>query len=189
MFRQLGAKKMAILISAGFLLVVLAFAIYYIYQKDHNSTNQGSASDGNIGIDYSPPSEEEKKKVDEAKTSSPDPKTNQSDTSPAAGDGQQPAQVVSIISAKQDEQTGDVTVKTRLSGSGWVKCELALIHGSLSVARTSEALYQPSFSTCMGFTFKNTDFPAAGEWTVNLTAYNNDTTKASAKTITINIRK
>jgi hypothetical protein len=175
--RALSRRTLVILAIVLLLLIGAGFAFLHNRHKSVASTNTSATKEV---INYSPPTDAEKQEADAQKVKEQNPQPNPTPV-PAAS-------TVVISSAKQDGTSKDVVVQTQLYGTGWRQCHLTLTHpGSAAVTKDSDVIYQQSFSICMGFSIKSTDFPAAGTWTATLTADNSDGSSQKSSTVNVDI--
>ena len=160
--------------TIAIMLFVLAFAIavalFFMLRKPADPIKNG--------INYGSPSAAEKKDAESQKLAQNEPKPDQ-----------QPAVKTTEITNVYQDQNGAVVVQTKLQGTGWQKCTITFSKQGLeSVVRTADVLYQPSFSTCAGFSIPQNDFAQKGDWTVTLTVINPNQTIDTSNTKTITIQ-
>ncbi|MCA9326607.1 hypothetical protein KC976_03330, partial [Candidatus Saccharibacteria bacterium] len=125
-----------------FLLMVIVATLLLRNNSDKSKPNSNGTSGPNLP--YLPPTEEEKKQVQDTKTATRAPDVS-TPTAPTSNVGD-----VTIISAEQNVNK-DLVVKTQLNGDQWASCTLSVQNGGKTITRDAKALYQPTFSTCMGF--------------------------------------
>ena len=70
------------------------------------------------------------------------------------------------LSARQ-ESDNSVTVLTKLSNVASGTCTLTITNGSADYTDTAQVIYQPSFSSCAGFTVERNGL-GPGEWSIKL---------------------
>lgn len=157
-------KKTPLLIITALILIAgVALAI--------NIMSRNNRIEQNDNTNYGPATEEQKRAAEEKKIS--DEVALQHDTPPIS-------EPVTIMSVEQDEQSR-LIVKTKLPGADWQSCELLLTKGERTITKNADALFQPSFSTCLGFTLESTELES-GTWDMQLTATKSDGTKETAIT-------
>lgn len=88
------------------------------------------------------------------------------------------------LSAKQ-ESNGTVTVFTKLYGYSTGICKLDVTNGTKSTSQTAEAMYQPEYATCAGFSVPISSL-GSGSWLIKLSVTNDGVTKD--KTITYEVK-
>lgn len=88
------------------------------------------------------------------------------------------------ISAKQ-ESNGTVTVFTKLYGYSTGTCKLDVTNGTKSTSQTAEAMYQPEYASCAGFTVPISSL-GNGNWSIKLNVTTGGITKD--KTITLEVK-
>lgn len=166
-----------------FLAVATIVAASYIGLRlySHRSNPQATGQQGGTGINYAPPTDQEKAEGEQTKLDN----TSRADQSPATN----PATSVTISSLTQDNVTKDIIVQTKLAGTTWKSCTLTLSQGDTNIVRASDTIFTPDFSTCKGFAIKNNDIPTPGTWFVALTATDTSGTKTSSAVLSINVVK
>ena len=162
--------KTVIIILILIMVFILGSILYA--KNDHKATTTpnkltGSSSGLNQKIDYAPATPQEVKAADDAKQNSSQKVTQ-------AAPSTKPTDSVTIISAAQDNQS-NVIVKTRLDGAGWKNCSLSLTSGSKTIVKSADAIFQPEFSSCAGFSIPTNEL-TAGQNTLLLSATKNDDT-------------
>jgi hypothetical protein len=88
------------------------------------------------------------------------------------------------LSASRDSD-GFVVVSTKLYGTSDGQCRLRISNNTKSTTRTAEVLYQPSFSTCAGFSLPMEEL-GSGVWDISLrvtTSRNQEITKTITKEV------
>jgi hypothetical protein len=86
------------------------------------------------------------------------------------------------LSAKQ-ESNGDVTVLTKLQNISSGSCTITVTNGTANYTDSADIIYQPSFSSCAGFSIEKKEL-GAGDWMITLSVNNNPTL---SKTITTEV--
>jgi hypothetical protein len=148
-------RRTLLIILASLLLVL---GTWYVYGRLISDSTVERQTDGNIN--YSPPTDEEKKKSEE----------NKLDQIENAPTGERINNEVYIENIFQDSESKQVIIQTKLLGLDWSNCEVKLTNGTITVSRTAKTLYQQDFSTCIGFAIDGTEFSPKGEWTAVLSA-------------------
>lgn len=161
-------KKPLLVAGVIVLLIGVMAALYFVIQKDPAPAN-GQKTERDM-IDYNPPTDEQKQAAETEKL-------NKNNT-PSNPQPNNTTPTIAITSAEQDADR-QLVVKTELAGSGWNKCTLMLKHNNQTITKEADVLYQPSFSTCMGFAVGASEL-ADGEWNLTLTASKTDGTTATA---------
>lgn len=88
------------------------------------------------------------------------------------------------LSAKQ-EANNTVTVFTKLYGYSDGTCTLTVTNGGKTTSQTAEAMYQPEYASCAGFSVP-IDTVGRGSWTIKLSVLSAE--KTSDKTITFEVK-
>lgn len=88
------------------------------------------------------------------------------------------------LSAKQ-ESNGTVTVFTKLYGYSTGTCKLDVTNGAKSTSQTAEAMYQPEYASCAGFSVPIPTL-GSGNWSIKLSITAAGTTKD--KTIRLEVQ-
>lgn len=168
------------ILVALIILLLLGGAVVFLFNRYQNSPADKTSVGGGNSINYGPATDQQKKEGAAIKE-----KALNNSTTP-----KEPLQgSIQIASAFQEKPGAPVVVQTKLQGSGWQQCELALSQNGTIITKTANVLFQPSFSTCEGFSIPASEFSSAGEWTIKLTVTNTDTTALTAATKTITIVK
>jgi hypothetical protein len=175
-------KKSSSLISQRNILILCGLAVavlagWYFWHKANPSkvTNMPSQ---NSYTNLSPATAADKSDAQAAKA-----KDSGSSSTPYSPDS------VIIAEAKQDSAGADVVVMTELHGIGWSKCTITLEQNNHKVTRQAGTIYQPEFSSCLGFAISSADFPAGGAWKVSLSASKTDGSIVAAAPVYLTIRK
>lgn len=88
------------------------------------------------------------------------------------------------ISAKQ-EGNGTVTVFTKLYGYSGGSCKVEISNGTKTTSQTAEAMYQPEYASCAGFSVPIEPL-GSGSWTIKLSVTSGGSTKD--KTIVFEVK-
>ena len=77
---------------------------------------------------------------------------------------------------KSIEKSGDnqIVIKTELYGNSWISCSLIATKDGNTIKKEAEVLYQPTYSSCMGFAISTNEFATSGNWKFTLTATKSD---------------
>lgn len=164
----------AVLLSAVLLLLVLEkTGVTNFYSKDEPAQDTGAQD----SIDYTPPTEEELQV-------SEDEKVKNIDNAPTT---EKAEEKVIIEEAYYDESAAELVVKTKLMGLNWSTCELIVSGPDQEITKTAKSIYQPEYSSCLGFGIDRSEFKKSGEWTILLRATTVDgaTSSSEAKKVTI----
>lgn len=183
--RQATNKKPLILVAVAILLLAGGLAFYL---KSQNGSANAPAIVNNPPeaekIDLSPPTEAEKQQVQENKIN------DDKERAAAPGTTTPPSDKSAKISqASYDSAGRRLVVQTQLFGTGWQQCTLEVTQGTRKVTKTADTLYQPNFSTCMGFSVDAAEFATGGEWNVLIKASNKDGKVYSSNQEKVNIIK
>lgn len=73
------------------------------------------------------------------------------------------------ISISAQQSGSDVTITTRLNGFADGNCTLFITNKDKTLTQSAKIIYQPSYSTCAGFSVPATQL-GAGTWSINLSA-------------------
>jgi hypothetical protein len=173
-------KKLIVLVCMAGLVLLLGAGI--IYQQRNNNQTGITANSGaeNIeGIDLDPPSEAEQQESENNKLE----KIENRPTATQDNDS------VVINSAYQDQSSKQVVIKTELYGQNWSSCEVTLTKGLSEVKKTADIIYQPTYSSCLGFAINANEFSDGGTWSVILKGIKSDGASLSSSTKEVNIVK
>lgn len=106
-------------------------------------------------------------------------------TKQAADEDSEPDNSSSGLEMSTVQSGSSVTVSTKISSMGDGVCSLSISNGSKSYTREVEVIYQPSYSTCAGFTVPISEL-GSGEWDISITATSLSGTKVnSSKTLEV----
>lgn len=178
---KISKKKLVLITSGALIAAIVGFGVYSQTKDKADGPQSEVSSQDEEAINFSPPSEEEKRAGEQNPTS----KTNPPDTSPTT----QSSGEVLISKLWQDSNNHEVIIQTKLLGSGWNKCYLTLSRNNSRISESAGVLYQEEFSTCMGFSLSASRFPSAGQWKVSLKATKNNGSSQTAETKVINVDK
>lgn len=164
--KRSSSRKMLVVaaVAAGVIIAGAAYA-YSAYGPtgSSKSTNKDASQEDTPAVETAPAnlSPEEASKKENLIN-----RTNDSGDKEAAAE--KPATVKISISLKQ-EQNDSVTVYTKIYGASDGECSLIAKNGSRSFQASAKIIYQPSYSTCAGFSIKKSEL-GAGTWEVSVSA-------------------
>lgn len=178
------SKRLLILIP----IVALAGAsLWYVFLRSDEASIKPpiTQTEDDSSINLKPATEDEIKEGEDRKLQQFNSTTPPVDSSPNQSDTISSS--VKISNLHQDSSTKDVVVQTELTGTGWEQCTLNATKASQTVTKTAKAIYQSSYSSCLGFAIQSEDFPSSGSWSFSLTALKTDggTLTSSIKTINV----
>lgn len=173
--------------------IIAAGSMLYVYAFNGNlfgwHKNNSSATVTSKGINYKPPTSDQKKTGDQIKQESLDAsngKTNtQSDTPPAPTPhtGSKSTVGVSITASNQNGNTYQIRSQIDTPTDAGT-CTLTLTKGSASVTKTAGVQALAKVSTCKGFDIP-TDELSPGVWQMTLHFENDTLTGSTSGTITV----
>ena len=172
-----------VLIILAVLLVVAGFAAWWFFMRQPAGSNDESKINS---IDYSPPTEEEKKDSAEAKQravgeSEQNPETPTMPTSDTL--------VVTINRASQVAAGQALNIRTQIDGASSGTCEVTLTKsGGATVRKTFDITRDATTITCNGDIAAD-EFTAAGEWQASIVAKSGGVVSATPATQTVTIQK
>lgn len=152
--------------------VLVAGALLYKNRPSNPKSTDGKADTPNLqadGINYAPATDQEKENVNNIKETLSDPSSNA------------PAPEGRVVISSISPSNGEMVVKTELYSGRWTQCKLVATQGASSITRVSDVIYQPDFSTCMGFSIAVSDFPSGGNWNFSLQTTRSDGTIITAE--------
>ena len=76
----------------------------------------------------------------------------------------------SVMSMNLSQENSEVIVSTKLPDFSEGTCDLAITNGSKTYSDSANILYQPSYSSCMGFNVPIAKLGGYGTWTISLEA-------------------
>ncbi len=151
--RKISTKVKVVAISVALVCVAGTGLVYSLTQNSDNKKEaQGSTTATTISGD----------------TTSGGNATKSQNQSSSGGSNPQDGVKLEIIDTHQQEN-GDLVIQTSISGTSTGTCKLVLSKGSSTVSKTASVLYQPSFSTCTGFTIPINELASGGAWKIVLT--------------------
>lgn len=173
-------KIIAVIVS---LLAIALISFVALYNTSIGSRDP-IASDYKEDINYEPTTPEESKAAESSKVE----RENINKPSSTVVNPDIDVNRIEFNSLEQDPLSKDLTVKTKLYGVGWQKCKLSFTKDGTTISYDADVLYQPEFSTCLGFSIEDNQFVSAGPWTVTLTATGTNQLSRIVST-TVEIRK
>lgn len=152
-------------------IAIIAAAIWWFFMRQPAGSNDESAINS---IDYSPPTEEEKQDSAEAKQKAAD-RSEQQTNPPATTNDMQ----ITISRVNQAENT--IELRSIVSGAtNGTTCTATFSKDGEKVIKTADIAFQGTLYAC-NIDVSVTDFSAAGEWDVSVTAAHNNTSSPAAK--------
>ncbi|HSW37363.1 MAG TPA: hypothetical protein VLG37_03290 [Candidatus Saccharimonadales bacterium] len=167
--RLLWALAAILALAAIVAVLELTDTTHWFHKSANSSTNQGASN----GVNYGPPTDEEKQAGNQ------NPAKGLDDSSPAPQPTTSNNDVV-ISRASQDGPGKPLVVQTKLYGSGWKSCKLTLSQGQQKIVKTVDVLYQPEFSTCLGYSIEASEFSSSGTWYLVLEVTKSDGSNSAA---------
>ncbi len=161
------------------IVLIIASAVYASRTGQRSPTTQSNSTIETVE-NYPGPTDAEQKEVEANKTKDGGPIPNPVPNTEPAGKS------VTLSRADYDQTVEKLIVQSQLYGTGWQECTLDAVSNEKKVTKKAEALYQPDFSTCLGFSIDRSEL-SSGEWIVTLSVTNSDgqTYKASSSTISV----
>jgi len=169
MYRKRSGKKL-LLALVGLLVVGCAVALALKPSSKPAATNQ-------------PPTVDQKAEAQQQEDNAKVNRIEHPQTNNTASD-----QVI-ISEVGQEDETQQVVVKTKLVGSGWSSCQVTFTKGSSAFSREAGVIFQPEYSSCLGFAVDASTFPSAGQWSVSLTAKKSDGSSQTSASRVITVTK
>lgn len=151
------------------IILIISALLYFFFIRNNNTPSNISGET----IRYDQPTQQE---IDEADSA----KIERLDTSATSDKTDTPEEVSSSIAMKSLEYNTDIyqlVIQTELKGAGWISCKVVLTDGKDTITKEVKAIYQSTFSSCLGFSIERSDFGTAGTWNVELTAQKSDGTR------------
>lgn len=172
--------------------IVIGCSVLYVYAFGGNllgwkatTTNTSTTK----GVDYNPPTSEQKKAGSQVKQESLDASngktTNQSDTPPAPTPhtGSKSTVGVSITASSQNGTTYQIRSQID-TPTDTGSCTLTLTKGSATVTKTADIQALAKVSTCKGFDIPTSEL-SPGTWQMTLHFANDTLTGSTSGTITV----
>ncbi len=143
-------KTILVSMLALLILITVAYAFFALNRSAQNNMN-------NNDIEPAPAvlSDEDAKSKEKFINEDSNPKPNQN--IPSSDN-----QISAIV------ENGELTVTSKLYSITDGECTLEVKNGTKEITRTAQVIYQPSYSTCAGFSIKTSEF-SMGSWDVTLT--------------------
>lgn len=174
-----GSRKKHLYIVGGVLAFLLfALVSYFVFQHFYRQSNPNSAQPDTATTD-SPATKQQNSSTKDDFINNV--KLPSQDTDAAE---QPPKDQSSSISIDLSQQDGDIVVSTKLPGFSDGSCKVTATNGAKSYSDSTDVLYQPSYSTCMGFNIPISQL-GAGTWTVSLQAKGSTATATKTSTIKV----
>lgn len=161
------------------LIVGLAGAFAWGYVSQQDSTNNDSDQETSI-VEPAPTQlsdEEAAAKQKFIEEQEKEPSKTDSDSLTSGNQTSTPAK----LELSASNNGGSVTVMSRLSGIGDGSCNLRATNGNQSYTEEADVIYQPTYSTCAGFSVPVSEL-GAGNWQITVQATSIDGVKAQATT-------
>ena len=89
------------------------------------------------------------------------------------------------ITISSTESGDNVIISIQLKNYSDGECNLLITNGSSNYSRSVPVIYQPSFSTCAGFSVAKSEL-GTGTWSISLSVVSNSQTNNSSSTIEVN---
>ena len=89
------------------------------------------------------------------------------------------------ITISSMESGDNVIISTQLKNYSDGQCNLLITNGASSYTRSVPVIYQPSFSTCAGFSVAKSEL-GLGTWSILLSVSSNNQTNENTSTIEVN---
>lgn len=177
--KELRSNRFFWPVMGTIIILAIASGLYALLGGQRNRATQSNLS-MESAENYPGPTEAEQKEVETSKTKDGGP------TSSPVPNPEPVSKSVVLSRAEYDQSVGKLVVQSQLHGTGWQECTLDAISNEKKITKTAEALYQPDFSTCLGFSIDRSEL-AAGDWNVTLSVTNSDGQiyKASSSTISV----
>lgn len=143
-------KRILASVLALLILATVAYAFFALSRSAQNSMN-------NNDIEPAPAvlSDEDAKNKEEFINEDSNPKPNQN--IPSSDN-----QISAIV------ENGELTVSSKLYSISDGECQLVVKNGTQEITRAAQVLYQPTYSTCAGFSIDKSEF-SNGTWDIILT--------------------
>lgn len=156
-------------------LVLAASAWWYFSKADEPSTTNTTGTSNSVEPAPSELSDENvSSKQDFVEQQQEQSDSNTDTSSPSTGTDS--SDKIDLVT----KQAGSsVTVITKISGIGDGSCRLAVTNGDKSFSQTAEVIYQPSYSTCAGFSIPVAEL-GKGTWSITVSVTSADGTKTAA---------
>lgn len=170
-------NKIPLLIGLGIVIFAIAGAGIWYFNRSKpptQATNQETRPEVNK-VDYSPA-----KTTDKVQDSAKD---DLAKPTPEGQDSQTPtSSPLSVTISNASQQDTTVVVRALINGTTSGTCTLtARLSGQTQLTRTAATNAQASYVICQGFNIPASDFPASGNWQIEVQIESNGN-KASAKT-------
>jgi len=180
-------KKLPLIIIAV-IVILLAGAGYFWFQRaaSNNSDKPGNQTNGQSprkvnDVDYSAPTDDDKKAQDQQKQ---DIINNATDNTPPSGNI-----TVSISRAGQASPGQALAIRTLISGTSSGTCEVTLSKdGQNSITKSFAIAADATYSTCPDAQIAASEFPATGTWKLQVVA-RSGSSKSQPATLNVTIDK
>lgn len=169
--KRLSRKKLVIL--AVLLLAVIAVSIFFLNKRNNSATDTGIDPPGTEKIDLSPPTEDDKKAVEDHKDALVK-QQEQARNAPTTGRSVS----VTIVDASQYNQ--EIEVRAFASGvyEDGATCTIKFTKGDQSLTKQVSAEKDSNYMRCTNLVVPRSELPSSGEWTV-IVSYNSSTATGS----------
>jgi len=170
-------KILPLVIITGILALAGLGYIWLRTTSSHNNANPTDTSSDTRkvnDVDYSPPTDEDKKQQDQQKEEIINQATNDNP-------GGNANLTVAISRASQADAGQPLIIRTIVGGTSSGTCEVTLTKSGQSPVTKSFAIAtEATYSTCANAQVAASDFPASGQWTLQVTAKSGSSTSPAA---------
>lgn len=169
---KISITKLVATVVVVSLLAIGGFALYhYIF----SSSNQPDT--GGVSVTPAPA----KLNNTDATTKQAYIESQQKQTNSTSSDKNLTANKPASIELTPTVSSTSVTLTTKIYSIGDGKCSLIAVNGARKYSAEAEIIYQPSYSTCAGFTVPISKL-GSGTWNISLTVTSLDGATASTST-------
>lgn len=167
-----------VLIGASALIVILSVAGYLIARGNNTEVPQSpTITTDTSGIDYGPPTEEEKAEAERHKEELA--RQMEQESQPTGSEKKQVTPVITNASQNGQEAMVSAYIQGIFENGG--VCTVTFTKGSQKITKTSEAFADASTTICKSFAVSRSEFDSAGDWQV-VVSYSSQTSEGSSQT-------
>ena len=179
-----SSKKKLIIAIVAAVVIAGAVAAYFFYQSGRLANRQPSTAQSSAEtINHNPPTQDERAQTEEHKEDI----VKQEQKEPTPGNPPTPATIqVTIVRATQSAGQ-PLNIRTIISGATTGTCNITLSKaGQPTVSKSYPIALDATTASCEGANIPAADFPASGEWQLQIIAQNtNATSTPVTQTVTI----
>ena len=169
-----------IVIAIVILCLILATATWWFISHSNNDTTS-DITDSSLDVEPAPSELSEEDAAAKQKFIEEQQDTSDSTNSDDATDSSDAPDTTDNIKLTAKQDGTNVTISSQITTIGDGSCALSIKNGSKTYTASADVIYQPSYSTCAGFSVPVSELED-GTWTITVSVTSANNVKASATT-------